>query len=70
MLIVVDTIIITIHFHAGILLFSDADLQHAMYWCQDKSPEDADALLKSFNEVWRSVIIHCKNTVLATLLYF
>ena len=56
MLIVVDTIIITIHFHAGILLFSDADLQHAMYWCQDKSPEDADAF--SFNEVWRSVIVY------------
>lgn len=37
----------------GILLFSEADLQHALYWCKGKSLEDKKELLKCFNEVWR-----------------
>ena len=37
----------------GILLFNESDLQHALYWCKDKSQEYQQRLLSDFQAVWR-----------------
>lgn len=38
---------------AGILVFSETDLQHAVYWRRDKSSDDQCIMLKQFEDVWR-----------------
>ena len=38
---------------AGILVFSETDLQHAVYWSRDKSSDDQRIMLKQFEDVWR-----------------
>lgn len=42
----------------GILLYSEADLQHMCYWCKDSSQEEQQQKMKSFQEVWRFAFSH------------
>ena len=37
----------------GILLFTETDVQHALYWCKDKSQENQQTILNEFQAVWR-----------------
>lgn len=37
----------------GYLLFAEDDLQHAAYWCKDKSIEERAIILSKFQEVWK-----------------
>ena len=53
----------------GILLFSEADLQHAAYWCKDKSDEGQEELLRHYTEVWKYVNQQCKAQELSSF-YF
>ena len=39
--------------YTGILLYDESDLQHAVYWCKDKSAEERVEVLKQFQKVWR-----------------
>jgi ATP-dependent DNA helicase RecQ len=39
----------------GYLLFADDDLQHAAYWCKDKSTEERVTILAKYQEVWKYV---------------
>jgi ATP-dependent DNA helicase RecQ len=39
----------------GYLLFNDEDLQHAAYWCKDKTDNECLKLMEKFQEVWKYV---------------
>ena len=41
----------------GYLPFNEDDLQHAAYWCKDKSNEDRSAILNKFQDVWKYVLL-------------
>lgn len=41
----------------GYLPFNEDDLQHAAYWCKDKSNEDRSAILNKFQEVWKYLLL-------------
>ncbi|XP_064389138.1 ATP-dependent DNA helicase RecQ-like [Halichondria panicea] len=37
----------------GVLMFSETDLQHAVYWTKDKTSDEQQTLLMEFQTVWR-----------------
>ena len=37
----------------GYLLFAEDDLQHAAYWCKDKSIGERAIILSKYQEVWK-----------------
>lgn len=54
----------------GVLLFSEADLQYAAYWCKDRCKEDQEDLLKQYNEVWRYIHASIQTTCIIMHLMF
>ena len=37
----------------GIILYSVSDLQHAVYWCKQRSWDEKSTILQKFQEAWR-----------------
>lgn len=37
----------------GVLLYCESDVQHALYWCKDRTKEHQDFVLTEYQYVWK-----------------